>query len=235
MSDLLMEDVHTFYGKSQVLHGVSLTVKRGSTVALLGRNGMGKTTTVRSIMGMTPPDSGRISFQGKEIAGLAPGQIARLGIALVPQGRRVFQSLSVEENLRIAARQGDRPWGLADIYELFPRLLERRSQLAGVLSGGEQQMLAIARALMTGPDALLLDEPFEGLAPSVVNRVHGVIQDLRDSGLTILLVEQLVSLALDASDYVYVLSKGRVVHHSTPQQLRDDENAMRTHLGVGTP
>jgi branched-chain amino acid transport system ATP-binding protein len=234
MSELRVEDVHTFYGQSHTLHGVSLSVNKGATVALLGRNGMGKTTTIRSIMGMTPPRSGQVFFQGRELTGMPPNRIARSGIALVPQGRRVFPSLTIEENLRVAARprRDGGGWDAPDVYDLFPQLKDRRSNLAGTLSGGEQQMLAIGRALMTGPEAILLDEPSEGLAPGVVKRVGETIQNLRDAGMTILLVEQIVSMALEVSDYVYVLSKGRVVHDSTPAQLRENEAAMRAHLGV---
>ncbi|MEA2321807.1 MAG: branched-chain amino acid transport system ATP-binding protein [Solirubrobacteraceae bacterium] len=234
MSELRLEDVHTYYGQSHVLHGVSLSVEKGATVALLGRNGMGKTTTIRSIMGMTAPRTGRVWFQGREMTGLPPDRIARSGIALVPQGRRVFPSLTIDENLRVVARSRSdgRGWGTPEVYELFPRLRERRSNLAGDLSGGEQQMLAIGRALMTGPDAILLDEPSEGLAPAIVRRVGETLRDLREAGMTILIVEQIVSMALEVSDYVYVLSKGRVVYESTPEELRGDEAAMRAHLGV---
>jgi branched-chain amino acid transport system ATP-binding protein len=234
MTELRLEDVHTFYDQSHILHGVTLSVEKGATVALLGRNGMGKTTTIRSIMGMTPPRSGSVWFQGRELTGLPPRKIARAGIALVPQGRGVFPSLTVEENMRIVARRREdgRGWELPDVYELFPRLKERRGNYAGTLSGGEQQMLAIGRALMTAPDAILLDEPSEGLAPSIVRRVADTIRDLKSAGMTILLVEQIVSMALEVADYVYVLSKGQVVHESTPEQLRGDEAAMRAHLGV---
>jgi branched-chain amino acid transport system ATP-binding protein len=234
VSELRLEDVHTYYGQSHVLHGVTLSVAKGATVALLGRNGMGKTTTIRSIMGMTAPRSGHVWFQGRELTGLPPDRIARSGIALVPQGRRVFPSLTIEENLRVVARPGGngQAWGLAEVYELFPRLRERRANRAGSLSGGEQQMLAIGRALMTNPDAILLDEPSEGLAPSIVRRVGETLRELREAGMTILIVEQIVALALEVSDYVYVLSKGRVVYDSTPEELREDQPAMRAHLGV---
>jgi branched-chain amino acid transport system ATP-binding protein len=235
MSELRLEDVHTFYDQSHILHGVTLSVEKGATVALLGRNGMGKTTTIRSIMGMTPPRSGRVWFRDDELTGMAPHRIARRGIALVPQGRGVFPSLTVEENLRIVAREpaaGGRNWDLPEVYELFPRLRERRTNHAGTLSGGEQQMLAIGRALMTAPDLILLDEPSEGLAPSVVRQVSDTIKDLRSTGMTIVLVEQIVPMALEVCDYVYVLSKGQVVYQATPDELRGDEAAMRAHLGV---
>jgi branched-chain amino acid transport system ATP-binding protein len=234
MSELRLEDVHTFYGESHVLQGVNMRVAAGATVALLGRNGMGKTTTIRSIMGMTPPRRGRIQFGDRDLAGLPPRKIAHAGIALVPQGRRVFASLTVDENLRVVARQasGADAWTVARVYELFPRLQERRMNLAGTLSGGEQQMLAIGRALMTNPDTILLDEPSEGLAPAVVRRVSEAVRELQATGMGILLVEQMVSMALEVSEYVYVMSKGRVVYESTPAQLRADEAAMRAHLGV---
>jgi branched-chain amino acid transport system ATP-binding protein len=231
---LLLDDVHAYYGNSHILHGVSLEVQRGSVAALLGRNGMGKTTTIRAIMGLTTR-TGKIVFNGQEITSFPAHKIARMGIGLVPQGRRVFASLSVEENLRVAARQcrdGD-GWNLQRVYQLFPILRERRVQSGGALSGGEQQMLAIGRALMTCPAAILLDEPSEGLAPGVVQRVGETIRDLADAGMMVLLVEQVVSMALSVSNYVYVLSKGRIVHGSTPQELRGNEAAMRTHLGVG--
>jgi branched-chain amino acid transport system ATP-binding protein len=231
-----MDDVHSYYGNSHVLHGVSLKVDKGQVVALLGRNGMGKTTTIRAIMGMTPARSGKIAFGGTDITRWPPHRIAHAGIGLVPQGRRVFRSLTVEENLRIVARQRTNTdaWNLERLYQLFPILSERRSQMAGLLSGGEQQMLAIGRALMTSPSAVLLDEPSEGLAPSVVQRVGETIVHLRDAGIMVLLVEQVVQMALTVSDYVYVLSKGRVVHEASPEALRTDDATMRLHLGVGT-
>jgi len=232
---LLLEDVHAYYGKSHILHGVSLKIEQGTVVALLGRNGMGKTTTIRAIMGLTPARTGAILLNNQEITEWPPHKIARVGIGLVPQGRRVFASLSVEENLRIVARArgNGENWDLQRIFELFPILWERRTQSARALSGGEQQMLAIGRALMTSPSAILLDEPSEGLAPTLVQRVAEVIRDLRDAGMMVLLVEQVVPMALSVSDYVYVLSKGQVVHASTPGELRANAAAMRTHLGVG--
>jgi branched-chain amino acid transport system ATP-binding protein len=234
VSHLRLEDVHTYYGESHILQGVSMEVEGGTTVALLGRNGMGKTTTIRSIMGMTPPRQGRIRFGDRDISGLEPRKIAHAGIAVVPQGRRVFGSLTVEENLRVVGRRGTggSVWTVARVYELFPRLEERRTNLARNLSGGEQQMLAIGRALMTNPDTILLDEPSEGLAPAVVRRVGEAVRELRGTGMTILLVEQMVSMALEVSDYVYVMSKGRIVYDSPPAELRADEASMRAHLGV---
>lgn len=233
---LHLADVHTYYGDAHVLRGVSLEAARGSIVALLGRNGAGKTTTMRSITGLTTARSGRIEVAGESVTGLAPHQISRLGVALVPQGRRIFAGLTVEENLQVPfARNGRRAVaaGLARAYELFPRLHERRAQDGATLSGGEQQMLAIARALMTEPTLLLLDEPSEGLAPGVVAQLASVIKELRDAGLTIVLVEQIVTLALELADYVYVLGRGQITYSGLPTELGADQAAMRTHLGLG--
>ena len=227
-------DVHTYYGQSYILQGLSLTVEEGSVVALLGRNGMGKTTTIRTIMGMTPPRRGTIRLRGQEISGKPSHEIAGMGIGLVPQGRRIFPSLSVEENLLVAARKVNRPgsWTLERVYELFPILKARRRQGGGLLSGGEQQMLAISRALMTGPDLLALDEPSEGLSPSAVRLVGDIILELRRAGLSMLLVEQNVRMAFRVCDYTYLLSKGRVVHASTPLELSQDQEVLQVHLGV---
>ena len=226
-------DIHTYYGESYILQGISLEVKEGSVVALLGRNGMGKTTTIRSIMGFTPPRRGVVRFKGKKISGLEPYQIARMGLALVPQGRGIFPSLSVKENLTIAARDGSKgeAWTLDRVYSLFPILKERAKLYANLLSGGEQQMLSIARALMTNPDFLLMDEPSEGLAPLIVQEISRVIDQLRGS-FPVLLAEQNLSMALGLADYVYIISKGTVVYESTPQELRDNEEVKSKHLGV---
>jgi len=216
-----------------VLHGVSLNVKQGNTVALLGRNGMGKTTVARSIMGLTPPRRGIVRFREQEINGLEPYQIAQMGVALVPQGRAIFPSLSVKENLIMAARSRDKTeaWTLDRVYSLFP-ILEARANIYGnLLSGGEQQMLSIGRALMTNPDLLLLDEPSEGLAPLVIQEISHVIKQLKGS-LSVLLAEQNLPMALNLADYVYVISKGTVVYQSTPQELRDNEEIKSKHLGV---
>jgi branched-chain amino acid transport system ATP-binding protein len=232
---LELNDIHTWYGDSYVLQGVSLEVKDATVVALLGRNGMGKTTTIRSIMGLTPPRKGSISFNGRELGGLQPYQIARLGIGLVPQGRMIFPSLSVTENLRMAARTGGKPdpWTLEKVYELFPALKERGRNKGNLLSGGEQQMLTIARALMTNPDLVMLDEPSEGLAPIVVQEVFRVIQRLKEAGQSILLVEQDFGMAMDVADYAYIMSKGSIVYDSTPADLIDNEKVKATYLGVG--
>lgn len=203
MSDALLEvlDIHTYYGDAQILEGVTFAVAKGACVAILGRNGVGKTTLARSLIGFTPPRRGRIVFQGKNVAGLATQEIVRIGMALVPQGRRLFRSLTVEENLRIAAKKpgqapGGRRWNLQRVYELFPRLQERRQQVANTLSGGEQQMLAIGRALMTCPTLLVLDEPTEGLAPMVIEFVVQTMEELKRDGTSLLLLEQRVEVAL---------------------------------------
>jgi len=231
---LELVDIHTYYGDSYVLQGVSLEVKDGSVVALLGRNGMGKTTTIHSVIGLAPPRRGVIRFKGKEITGLSPYRIARMGIGLIPQGRRIFPSLSVEENLIMAARGGEKAgaWTLNKVYSLFPILKERAKNRGNLLSGGEQQMLTIARALMTNPDLLLMDEPSEGLAPIIVQEVGRFIAQLKQSGFSILLVEQNLSLALGNADYVYIISKGTIVYQSKPEELRDNEEAKAKYLGV---
>jgi len=233
---LEVEDVHTYRGQNYVLQGVSLRVPDAACTTLLGRNGMGKTTLIRSLMGLTPPRSGRIQMDGVDLVGKEPFDIAKLGLALVPQGRHVFPSLSVEENLTLAARSqpngGGEGWDLERIYDLFPQLKDRRQNRGGQLSGGEQQMLAIGRALMTNPRLLLMDEPSEGLAPVIVERVAAVIQGLRGKKLSILLVEQNYRLGVDSADHVHILSKGTVVWDGKPHELEAAENVKHTHLGV---
>lgn len=226
-------NVDTYYGERQVLYEVSLKVPQGSIVAMLGRNGMGKTTIIRTIMGLTPPRKGEIRFNGEEISVLEPNQIARKGIALVPQGRGIFPSLSVKENCTIAARNCDKrgSWTLERIYQLFPILKERAKLYGNLLSGGEQQMLTIARALMTNPNMLIMDEPSEGLAPLVVREISKIIGQLRGSH-SVLLAEQNINMALGITDYVYVISKGTVVYESTPQELRDNNEIKSRYLGV---
>jgi branched-chain amino acid transport system ATP-binding protein len=233
---LQLDDLHTYYGQSHVLYGVSLKVKEGSAVALLGRNGMGKTTTIHSIMGMTPPSQGRIIFKGEDITRLQPYQIPQTGLALVPQGRRIFPYLTVKENLTMAARRGRKSegWTIDRIYSLFPILKERSEYKGNQLSGGEQQMLCIGRALMTNPDMLLMDEPSEGLAPLIVREVANVISALHKSGLSILLVEQNLKMALAVADYIYILSKGKTVHESSPSDLRNNKDIISTYLSVAT-
>ena len=230
---LELVDVETYYGERQALYGVSLNVPHGSIVAMLGRNGMGKTTIIRTIMGLTPPRHGEIRFNGEDISRLEPDRIARKGIGLVPQGRAVFPSLSVKENCTIAARNCDKAgaWNLELIYEAFPILKQRAKLYANLLSGGEQQMLAIARALMTNPDTLIMDEPSEGLAPLVVKEISEIIRQLRGTH-SVLLAEQNINMALGIADYIYIISKGSVVYESTSSELRDNTEIKSKFLGV---
>ena len=228
---LEVESVHTYYGESHVLQGISLRVDPGEVLAILGRNGMGKTTLIRTIVGFTPPREGRVLYEGTEITRLPPFRMVALGMALVPQGRRVFPSLSVRENLDVA-RRGEGRWNLEQVYALFPRLGERAGNRANQLSGGEQQMLAIGRALMSNPDLLLMDEPTEGLAPLLVREVGRVIGELKRSGLSILLVEQNLALALSVADRVHVLSRGQIVHSGTPAELMGNDDVKTRYLGV---
>ncbi len=231
---LELRDINTYYGNRHILRGVSLEVKAGTVVALLGRNGMGKTTTMRAIIGFTPPRSGSIHFNGKDIAGMSPEKIARSGIGLVPQGRMIFPSLSVAENLIIAARgaASDDAWTLDKIYEQFPILKKRAKYKSNLLSGGEQQMLAIARALVTNPKLILMDEPSEGLAPIIVAEIGNIIRQLKQSNYSILLVEQNISQALELADYTYIMSKGAIVYESVPGALRDNDVIKNKYLGV---
>ena len=225
-----VEAIHTYYGDSHVLHGVSLRVGPGEAVALLGRNGAGKTTTIRSIVGFTPPRTGRVVFDGRSIERWPSYRVARHGLALVPQGRRIFAPLSVRENLVLGARaQG---WTLERVFALFPRLREREGQAGGTLSGGEQQMLAIGRALMTNGRLLLLDEPSEGLAPVIVREIGRILLALKAERLSLLLVEQNYHLALRVADRVYVMNKGQIVYEGPPAALEADEEVKRRYLGV---
>ncbi|ELY51507.1 ABC transporter ATP-binding protein [Natronococcus jeotgali] len=233
---LAVDSIHTYYGQSHILFDLSLSIDRGEIVALVGRNGAGKTTTLRSVLGLTPPAEGTIAKDGEPIDGLEPYEIRKRGISWVPEERRVFGGLTVEENLRLAAStgEGDQSDGFEDVYERFPRLDERRSQKAGTMSGGEQQMLAIARALL-GPetDVLLLDEPSEGLAPQIVDDVADIVRELNEEeGVTILLVEQNAEMALELADHAYVLENGRIVHDSPAAELLADREAMEGYLGV---
>lgn len=227
-------DVHTYYEDSYILQGISLRVEDRSVVALLGRNGMGKTTTIRTIIGFTPPQRGTIRFKNKTINGLKPHRIAQMGIGLVPQGRDIFPSLSVYENLVMAARGGDQEgdWNLERIYNLFPILRKRAKVKGTLLSGGEQQMLTIARALLTNPSLLLMDEPSEGLAPLIVQEIGSIISNLKESRMSILLVEQNLNMALDLADYVYILSKGVIEYESTPDELEANEEIKKRCLGA---
>jgi branched-chain amino acid transport system ATP-binding protein len=226
--------VDTFYGESHVLHGVELHVQQGEVVCLLGRNGAGKTTTIRTIAGLTPPRRGTIRLLAEPIQHRPPYEIARHGIGLVPQGRRVFRDLSVAENLLISARGGaDGGWSIERVYDLFPVLAERKAQKAGFLSGGEQQMLAIARALVGNPRLLLMDEPSEGLAPRILADVRETILELKETGLSILLVEQKLPLALALADRIYVMVKGQIVFEGTPAELDASEDVKSNYLGIG--
>ena len=232
---LSLSNVHTFYGDSHVLHGVGFSLRPGGVLALLGRNGAGKTTCISTIIGFLKPKDGDIRLFGEPIAGLGPERISHLGIGLVPQGRRVFPSLSVRENLDVARQREkatEKPWGLERIYELFPRLRERHGQFAGTLSGGEQQMLAIGRALMGNPRVLLLDEPSEGLAPLIVAEVGRAIRRLKEEGQSIVLVEQNRQLALDVADQAVILNTGRCVFAGSAAEVARDEALVAQHLGV---
>jgi branched-chain amino acid transport system ATP-binding protein len=231
---LEVEDIHTAYDTSRVLFGVSLDIRPGECVCLLGRNGVGKTTTMRSIMGLTPPWRGRMCWKGVEITGSEPHAMARRGVGFVPEDRRIFAELTVWENLDVAARSARRPgpWSIAAVYDLFPALAELGSRMGGVLSGGEQQMLTIARTLMGNPELLLLDEPSEGLAPVVVDNLLVQVQRLKREGLTILLAEQGLDFSLALADRVYVLEKGKVVFSGAAQQLRDDATLRERLLAV---
>ena len=227
---LTVTDVHTYYGDSHVLQGVTLTAGKGSVTAVLGRNGVGKTTLCRSLVGLTRARAGRIVFEDADITALPPHAIAARHISLVPQGRRVFASLTVHENLAIALRPG--PWTLDAAYTLFPRLRERTGNRGNELSGGEQQMLAIARALVANPRLLVMDEPTEGLAPALVAEVGGLVRRLKGEGMTILLVEQNAAFAVKLADHVHVMSKGRIVHSSDPASLWNNEEIKTRLLGV---
>ena len=233
MAILEVQDIHTYYGDAYVLQGLSLTLEQGQILGLLGRNGVGKTTLVNSIVGFTPPRRGKIVFKGNDITNISTFETVRSGMGLVPQGRRVFPTLTVEENLLVAERSPDRHgWNLGRVYALFPRLQERCNQRAKTLSGGEQQMLAIGRGLMTNPDCLIMDEPSEGLAPIIIQGVWEAIGRLKEEGLSILLVEQNASLALKLVDYVHVMSKGQVVYSARPEELRANDEIKSSYLGI---
>jgi branched-chain amino acid transport system ATP-binding protein len=232
-----VEGIHTFYGKSHILHGVSLDGGRGEVVGLLGRNGVGKSTTLKTVMGLVRPSQGEIRYEGQAIAGLAPHRLARIGIGYVPEDRRIFRLLTVMENLRTGLdRHGvteSRKQTLLDkVYEYFPVLAERRGQAGGTLSGGEQQMLAIARAMMLEPKIILLDEPTEGLMPRMVSQIRNIIDALHREGVAILLVEQNVPLTLEASQRIYIMEKGVVRHHAPAAELRANDAVIHQYMGV---
>jgi branched-chain amino acid transport system ATP-binding protein len=227
---LELAGIDTYYGQTQILRGVSLSVEEGKIVTLLGRNGMGKTTTVRSIMGLTPARAGCITFGKVDITRMKHFRIARMGLALVPQGRQIFASLSVKENLTMGMR--GEGFTLEKIYEYFPVLKERLKHRGNQLSGGEQQMLAIARALLANPKLMLLDEPSEGLAPKIVEEVRDIVLKLKEMGLSVLLVEQNLSLALGASDYAYVMSRGEIVYEGATAELAQNEAILAEYIGV---
>jgi branched-chain amino acid transport system ATP-binding protein len=230
MALLEVEGIDTFYGQSQALHDVSLDVEDREVVSLLGRNGAGKTTTLRSIVGIRPPRAGRITYDGEDITGIPTFEIIRKGIGFVPEDRQVWPTLTVEENLDVPAGLGG-SWSVEDTYDLFPVLEDKRAAHAGDLSGGEQQMLVLARGLLGGTDLLLLDEPSEGLAPQIVQDVRDAIEDLKNE-LTILLVEQNVNMALSVADRVYVLANGRIVHEGRADELDPEDPSLREHVAV---
>jgi branched-chain amino acid transport system ATP-binding protein len=232
-----VEALHTYYGKSHILHGVSLEVAPGEVVGLLGRNGVGKSTTLKSIMGMVLPSQGQVLLEGAPITGMAPHRLARMGVAYVPEDRRIFRLLTVMENLRTGLdRNGvtdDKRKALLDkAFSYFPRLAERRSQAGGTLSGGEQQMLAIARAMMLEPKIILLDEPTEGLMPRMVSQIREIIEVLHKEGVAILLVEQNVPLTLAASQRIYIMEKGSVRHHCAASDIKVDDPVIKQYLGI---
>jgi branched-chain amino acid transport system ATP-binding protein len=230
---LRVEDIDTYYGDSHILRSLSLEIRRGETVALLGRNGVGKTTTLKSIVGWVPPRTGRIVFDGQPIAGRSMMETARLGISLVPEERRIFTNLTVAENLKLAQVTARQPgWSIADIYARFPRLQERAKNKGDEISGGEKQMLAIARALVQNTKLLLLDEPTEGLAPLIVREVESIVRDIGAQGMTILLVEQNFYSALALADRCYVIDQGTIAFEGTPEQLRGETELLARYLHV---
>jgi branched-chain amino acid transport system ATP-binding protein len=231
MSVLEVEGLHTFYGKSHILHGVALAVNEGELVTLLGRNGAGKTTTLRTLMGLVRPREGRIRMFGKDVTGWPAFRIAQLGVGYVPEGRKIFASLTVDENLRVPVERPG-PWTIERVYQLFPRLQERKGNKGRQLSGGEQEMLAIARALLLNPKLLFLDEPSQGLAPLIVQDVFRVIVQMRNEGMSVLLVEQNVRAAVEIADRAYVLDDGRVVYEGPAAEFAKDEERVRALAGA---
>ncbi len=231
-----VRNLDSYYEESHILHGVSLSVERGEIVALLGRNGVGKSTTLKSIMGLVVPRSGEVLFKAVDIRGMPPYRIANLGVAYVPEDRRIFPRLTVRENLIIGIKPGQKPrpdgWSVEKVYEYFPGLKARDRQKGAYLSGGEQQMLTIARALMGEPEILLLDEPTEGLAPKIVETLEQVIKDIHSHGMAILLVEQNMRVVLRLAGRIYVISKGSIVFHGTPEELREASEVRERYLEV---
>ncbi|MGM0446663.1 MAG: ABC transporter ATP-binding protein [Methanobacteriota archaeon] len=234
MTILTVDDIDTYYGNSHVLHGVSLEIDEGEVVSLLGRNGAGKTTTMRSIVGASPPRSGSITYRGEEITGLSSDEINGLGISLVPEDRRVFPTLTVQENLRLAHNLANDPRPVKEMYELFPALADLRGSDGRNLSGGEQQMVSVARALVQSPDVLLLDEPTEGLAPVIVDDLKEIVQTVVDQNVTVLLTEQNVEFAFDLAERGYIMDTGEIVFDGTVEEIRDREDLLKTYLSVGT-
>ena len=229
---LEVKDIHTYYGDSYILQGISLEVEKGSVIAILGRNGMGKTTLIHSIIGFNPPRQGRIMFQGKDITKAPSYNRVALGLGLVPQERRIFPSLTVLENLKVAANKEREDWTTEGVFSVFPRLKERIHHRGDNLSGGEQQMLTIGRALMTSPSLLLMDEPSEGLAPVLVRVMRDSIFRLKEEGLSILLVEQNLRFALKSAGYVHLLERGKIAYSCTPEELDGDQETKLKYLGV---
>lgn len=232
---LQVDKIHTFYGKSHILQGISIRMEKGETVALLGRNGVGKSTTLKSIMGLTPPQKGSIQFKGKEIVGLRPYKICRLGIGYVPEERRIFPHLTVRENLLCGIKAQQRinnAWTIEKIYDHFPQLEKRDKQKGRHLSGGEQQMLTVGRTLMGNPELLLVDEPTEGLAPFLVEMVIKILREINREGISVLLVEQAMDVALQLTGRAYVMSKGTIVFQGTPEELHADEEIRKKYLEV---
>src|SRR6202042_2623576 len=228
---LIAEGLQTYYGKSHILHGVSLEAAEGQVTALLGRNGAGKTTTLRSLMGLTPPREGHVKIFGTETTGWPSFRVAALGVGYVPEGRKIFPNLTVEENLLVPLERSG-PWTLASIYQLFPRLEERKSNKGRQLSGGEQEMLSIARALLLNPKLLILDEPSQGLAPLIVREVFRIVQQMKDEGISVLLVEQNARMSLEIADNAYVLDDGIVVYSGPAKELAADEARVRALAGA---
>lgn len=231
---LELRGIHTYYADSHILHGVSLTLGAGEIVALLGRNGVGKTTTIQTILGLPPPRHGEILLRGRVISGLPTYAIVQQGVGWVPQGHRIFPALSVDENLVLAAAKArSGRWSIKEAYELFPRLRARRNARGDTLSGGEQQMLAIARALVQNPGLMLMDEPSEGLSPRLVEEVGEVIRHLHGEGVAILLVEQNLNFALSVAQHILIMSKGAILHSGRPEEIAADHQTLHQYLGVG--